>query len=155
MGRVEGKVALVTGGASGIGRACAQVLAREGGAVVITDVQDDKGRALAREIGGRTLFLHHDVTREDAWIEVVARTEREFGRLDILVNNAGIGVGCPDITGMTLADWRRQQAVNVEGVFLGVKHGLAAMRRAGNGGAIVNISSTAGLKGTAGLAGYC
>ncbi len=155
MGRVEGKVALVTGAASGIGAACARILAREGASVVLTDIQDDKGRAVAREIGGHTLFLHHDVTREDAWIEVVARAEREFGRLDILVNNAGVGVGCPDITAMTLAEWRRQQAINVEGVFLGVKHGLGAMRRAGNGGAIVNISSTAGLKGTPGLAGYC
>ncbi len=155
MGRIEGKVALVTGGASGIGAACAQILAREGAQVVLTDVQDDKGRALAHQIGGRTLFLHHDVTREDAWIEVVARIEREFGRLDILVNNAGIALACPDITAMTLAEWRRQQAVNVEGVFLGVKHGLAAMRRAGNGGAIVNISSVAGLKGSPALAGYC
>ena len=155
MGRVEGRVALVTGGSSGIGRACAETLAREGAAVVVTDVQDDKGRALAREIGGKTLYLHHDVTREDAWIEVAARIEREFGRLDILVNNAGIAVGCADITTMTLAEWRRQQAVNVEGVFLGVKHGLAAMRRAGNGGSIVNISSVAGLVGSPTLAGYC
>jgi NAD(P)-dependent dehydrogenase (short-subunit alcohol dehydrogenase family) len=155
MGRVEGKVALVTGGASGIGRGCAEILAREGASVVITDVQDDKGRALAHEIGGRTLFLHHDVTREDAWIEVVARIEREFHRLDILVNNAGIGIGCADITTMTLAEWRRQQAINLEGVFLGVKHGLAAMRRAGNGGSIINMSSVAGLKGSPTLAGYC
>ncbi|MGI8840961.1 MAG: glucose 1-dehydrogenase [Caulobacteraceae bacterium] len=155
MGQVQGKVALVTGAASGIGAACARALAREGAQVALTDVQDDKGRALAHEIGGRTLFLHHDVTREDAWIEVVARIEREFGRLDILVNNAGIGIGCADITTMTLAEWRRQQAVNVEGVFLGVKHGLAAMRRAGNGGAIVNVSSVAGLKGSPALAGYC
>jgi NAD(P)-dependent dehydrogenase (short-subunit alcohol dehydrogenase family) len=155
MGRVDGKVALVTGGASGIGRACAEVLAGEGAKVVLTDVQDDKGRALAHQIGGRTLFLHHDVTREDAWVEVAARIDREFGRLDILVNNAGIAVACPDITAMTLAEWRRQQAVNVEGVFLGVKHGLAAMRRHGNGGAIVNISSVAGLVGSPALAGYC
>jgi len=155
MGRVEGKVALVSGAASGIGAACARILAGEGASVILTDIQDDKGRALAREIGGGTLFLHHDVTREDAWIEVVARAEREFGRLDILVNNAGIGVACADITTMTLAEWRRQQAINVEGVFLGVKHGLAAMRRAGNGGAIVNISSVAGLKGSPALAGYC
>ncbi len=155
MGRIEGKVALVTGAASGIGAACARTLAREGTQVVLTDIQDDKGRALAHAIGGRTLFLHHDVTREDAWIEVVARIEREFGRLDILVNNAGIAVGCPDITAMTLAEWRRQQGVNVEGVFLGVKHGLAAMRWHGNGGAIVNISSVAGLVGSPTLAGYC
>jgi NAD(P)-dependent dehydrogenase (short-subunit alcohol dehydrogenase family) len=154
MGRVEGKVALVTGGASGIGRACAEMLAREGAAVVITDIQDVKGEALAAELGGQALYLHHDVTSEDAWIEIISQVERDHGRLDILVNNAGIGLGCPDITTMSLADWRRQQAINVEGVFLGVKHGLALMRRAGNGGSIINISSVAGLKGAPSLAAY-
>ncbi|MGI9169793.1 MAG: glucose 1-dehydrogenase [Caulobacteraceae bacterium] len=155
MGCVEGRVALVTGGASGIGAACAERLAREGASVMLTDLQDDKGAALAAEIGGKAVFLHQDVTGEDGWKAVVTRIERDFGRLDILVNNAGIGIGCPDITAMTLADWRRQQGVNVEGVFLGVKHGLGAMRRAGNGGSIVNISSVAGLKGAPGLACYC
>ena len=155
MGRVEGKVALVTGAASGIGRACAEALAREGAWVVLTDVQDDKGERATREIGGRARYRRQDVTHEDAWITLIAEIERDFGRLDILVNNAGIAIGCPDITAMSLADWRRQQAVNVEGVFLGVKHVLAAMRRAGNGGWIVNVSSVAGLRGAALLAGYC
>ena len=83
MGRVEGKVALVTGGASGIGAACAALLGREGASVVITDVQDPKGEALAREIGGGAVYLHHDVTSEEAWIAVVAEVKRAFGRLDI------------------------------------------------------------------------
>ncbi len=158
MGRVEGKVALVTGGASGIGAACAEALAREGAAVVLTDIQDDKGRWLAEDLSraGRTaVYLHHDVTSEDEWIGVLSEVETRFGRLDILVNNAGIGVGSPSITTMTLADWRRQQAINVEGVFLGIKHGLQLMRKAGHGGSIINMSSVAGLKGAPTLAGYC
>jgi NAD(P)-dependent dehydrogenase (short-subunit alcohol dehydrogenase family) len=155
MGRVEGKVALVTGGASGIGAGCARILAREGAAVVLTDLQDPKGEALARELGGNARYLHHDVTSEEAWIEIVATVHREFGRLDILVNNAGIAVTCASIVDMPLADWRRQQAVNLDGVFLGVKHALPLMRRAGHGGSIVNMSSVAGLKGSPTLAGYC
>ncbi|MBA3811515.1 MAG: glucose 1-dehydrogenase [Caulobacteraceae bacterium] len=154
MGRVEGKVALITGGASGIGRACAETLSREGAAVVITDVQDDKGRVLAAELGGKARYLRHDVTDEDAWARVIGEIERDFGRLDILVNNAGIGLANPSITTMSLADFRRQQAVNVEGVFLGCKHGLILMRKAGFGGSIINMSSVAGLKGAPTLAAY-
>jgi len=154
MGRVEGKVALITGGASGIGRACAETLSREGASVVVTDVQDDKGGRLAAELGGKARYLHHDVTDEDAWVAVIAEIERDFGRLDILVNNAGIGLASPSITTMSLADFRRQQAVNVEGVFLGCKHGLMLMRKAGFGGSIINMSSVAGLKGAPTLAAY-
>jgi NAD(P)-dependent dehydrogenase (short-subunit alcohol dehydrogenase family) len=157
-GRVEGKVALVTGGASGIGRACAEALAREGASVVITDVQDDKGPGVAAEItaaGGRCEYLHHDVTDEDAWISVMAEIDKRHGRLDVLVNNAGIAVPSLSITTVSLADWRKQQSVNVEGVFLGCKHGLLLMRKAGNGGSIVNLSSVAGLRGSALLASYC
>jgi len=158
MGRVDGKVALVTGGASGIGRACALALAREGAKVVVTDVQDHKGEELVGEIGaagGRAIFIHHDTTDEQQWIDVVAAAERQFGRLDILVNNAGIAIVSASITQMSLADWRRQQGVNVEGVFLGIKHVLPLMRRGGHGGSIVNMSSVAGLKGSPNLAGYC
>jgi len=158
MGRVAGKVALVTGGASGIGAGCASLLAREGATVVFTDIQDEKGQWLAEDLtkaGFKAVYLHHDVTSEDEWIAIVAEVEKAHGRLDILVNNAGIGIGCPDITQMSLADWRKQQSINVEGVFLGVKHGLKLMRKAGNGGSIINMSSVAGLKGSAILAGYC
>jgi len=157
-GRVDGKVALVTGGASGIGAGCAQRLAEEGASVVITDLQDVKGEDLVGAIknaGGKARFVHHDVTSEDAWVGVIADVEKNEGRLDILVNNAGIGVGCPSITMMSLDDWRRQQAVNVEGVFLGIKHALPLMRKAGNGGSIINMSSVAGLKGSPILAAYC
>ena len=106
-----------------------------------------------RNAGGKARYLHHDVTSEDAWIGVVADVEKTEGRLDILVNNAGIGLGGPSITMMSLEDFRRQQAVNVEGVFLGIKHGLPLMRKAGNGGSIINMSSVAGLKGSPILAG--
>ena len=158
MGRIEGKVALVTGGSSGIGAGCAETLAREGAAVVITDIQDLKGEemvAAIKKAGGKARFLHHDVTSEAAWEGVIADVGKTEGRLDILVNNAGIGLGSPSITTMSLEDWRRQQAINVEGVFLGIKHSLPLMRKAGHGGSIINMSSVAGLKGSPTLAAYC
>jgi len=156
MDRVKGKIALVTGAASGIGRACAQLLAREGAAVVATDVQDDAGRdcvAAIKKAGGDAVYLHHDVASEEAWISVVADVKQRFGRLDVLVNNAGIAIASL-VTDMSLADWRRQESINLDGVFLGVKHSLPLMRESG-GGSIVNISSLAGLKGAAGLSAYC
>ncbi|MDP1631813.1 MAG: glucose 1-dehydrogenase [Caulobacter sp.] len=152
-GRVAGKVALITGGASGIGRGCAELLAAEGAIVVLTDVQDALGATVAAGIGGKSVYLHHDVTDEAAWIGVVAEVRSRFGRLDVLVNNAGIGIGGP-VTEITLEDWRKQQAVNVEGVFLGVKHSLPLMRETG-GGSIINMSSVAGLKGSANMSSYC
>ena len=157
MASLDGKVALVTGGASGIGAACARALAEAGAAVVLTDIQDDKGHVLAAEIakaGGKARYLHHDVTREDEWAQVISDVKAAFDRLDVLVNNAGIGLGSASIIDMSLEDFRRQQAINVEGVFLGVKHGMALMRDAGNGGSIINMSSVAGLKGSPTLAGY-
>jgi len=156
-GRVGGKVALVTGGASGIGRGCAEKLAAEGAFVVVTDIQDKLGEEVVAGIeaaGGKAEYVHHDVTDEDVWAEVVAGVKARHGRLDILVNNAGIGIG-GSILDMTLANWRRQTAINLDGVFLGVKHSIPLMRVSGDGGSIVNISSVAGLKGSANLAGYC
>lgn len=155
-GRVEGKVALVTGAASGIGRGCAERLAQEGAVVVLTDVQDHKGAEAVEAIakaGGKASYLHHDVTDEQAWIDVVAKVKADHGRLDILVNNAGIGLG-GSIFEMSLADFRRQEAVNVDGVFLGCKHSIPLMRETG-GGSVINMSSVAGLKGAPNLAGYC
>jgi NAD(P)-dependent dehydrogenase (short-subunit alcohol dehydrogenase family) len=156
-GRVEGKVALITGGASGIGRGCAEKLAAEGAVAVVTDLQDDKGAetvAAIEKAGGKAWYLHHDVTDEAAWEGVVAEIKTRHGRLDILVNNAGIGIG-GSIVEMKLEDWRRQTAVNLDGVFLGTKHSIPLMRASGDGGSIINISSVAGLKGSAMLAGYC
>ncbi len=155
MGQVQGKVAFVTGGASGIGAACAATLAREGAKVVITDLDDARGEAIAAQIirdGGEATFLHQDVTDEAGWPAAVALAESKYGRLDIMVANAGIAVFGP-LMQMSLADFRRQNAVNIEGVFLSVKTAIPAMRRAG-GGSMILISSVAGLRGSANLAGY-
>ena len=155
-GQVQGKVALVTGGASGIGEAVSELLAREGASIAVTDVDDLRGPAVVTRIkkaGGEAIFLHHDVTSEARWIEVVAEVEKRYGRLDILVSNAGIGIAVPSITDMTLEDWRRQNAINLDGVFLSVKHCLPAMRKTG-GGSIIMMSSLAGLRGAPGLSAY-
>lgn len=156
-GRVEGRVALVTGGASGIGRSAAEKLASEGAAVVVTDLQDHLGAEVVAGIqkaGGKADYLHHDVTDEQAWVDTIAQVKARHGRLDILVNNAGIGLGC-SVLEMTLADWKKQIAVNLDGVFLGVKHSIPLIRAGGRGGSVINISSVAGLKGAPNLAGYC
>lgn len=152
MGQVDGKVALVTGGASGIGEASALTLAREGARVVITDIDDARGKALAAKIGGGTIYLNQDVVSEPRWIEVVAEIEKQCGKLDVLVSNAGIGIATP-LLDMTLEDWQRQQAINLDGVFLSIKHSVPAMRRVG-GGSVILMSSLAGLRGAPGLAAY-
>jgi len=157
-GQVEGKVALITGGASGIGAATAELLAREGASVAVTDIDELRGPELVariRKAGGEATFLHQDVTNEEQWMDVVAEVVARYGRLDILVSNAGIGIGVPSITQMTLEDWRRQTAINLDGVFLSVKHCLPAMRKGGRGGSIILMSSLAGLRGAPTLAGYC
>src|SRR5882724_3961748 len=153
MARLAGKVALITGGASGIGKACACRFAREGARVIVADIRECEATLaqICREGGfGRSEL--HDVTDEISWARLIAALRSEYGRLDVLLNNAGIVIAGA-LTEMCLADWRRQQAVNADGVFLGMKHALPLMR-AGGGGAIVNVSSTAALKGAAGLAAY-
>jgi 3(or 17)beta-hydroxysteroid dehydrogenase len=151
-GRVEDKVAIVTGAASGIGRGIAEALAREGARVVITDVQEELGREAAKAIGGDAVFVRHDVTDEDSWREVIAAALDRFGRLDVLVNNAGIII-VVDIEKTSVEQWRKIMTVNAEGVFLGCKHAIPAMRRSG-GGSIINISSAAGLVGTPAFPAY-
>ncbi len=156
-GQVQGKVALVTGGASGIGAAVSELLAREGASVAVTDVDDLNGPEVVANIkkaGGEAIFLHQDVTSEARWIEVVAEVMKRYGRLDILVSNAGIGIAVPSIIEMSLEDWRRQTAINLDGVFLSVKHCLPVMRKTG-GGSVIMMSSLAGLRGAPGLSGYC
>lgn len=155
MGLVSGKVALVTGGGSGLGRACAETLAREGAQVVVSDI-DDGGMAATvasiEEQGGTALSYHQDTTDEAAWISVLGEVQSRCGGLHILVNNAGIAIGGP-LWEMTLEDWRRQNAVNLDGVFLGTKHAIPMIDQSG-GGSIIIISSVAGLRGSPGLAGY-
>ncbi len=156
MQQLEGKVAFITGGASGIGAACARRLAAEGARVVFSDLDEASGAALAADIvaqGGVARFLRQDVTDEAGWPTVMDAIEEDFGRLDIAVANAGIAVFGP-VVSMTLADFRRQNAVNLDGVFLTAKHAIPAMRRSGGGGSLILMSSVAGLRGAANLAGY-
>ena len=155
MGQVEGKVAYITGGASGIGAACARTLAREGAKVVVTDLDDSRGEALVGEIraaGGEATYMHQDVTDEAAWPGMIAATLSRYGRLDIMVANAGIAIFGPSLN-MSLAEFRRQNAVNIDGVFLSAKHAALAMRKHSSG-SIIMMSSVAGLRGSANLAAY-
>src|SRR5712691_1167911 len=141
MGQLSSKAAIVTGGASGSGEACAETLAREGASVLITDIDDALGKAVVQRIanaGGKARYLHHDVRDEAAWPGVIAETEKNFSRLDIMVANAGIGIMSP-IADMSLADWKRQQSINLDGVCLSSKHATPAIKKAG-GGSIVLMS---------------
>ncbi len=149
-GKLAGKIALVTGAASGIGLATAELFVSEGAQVLLTDIQDTPGEAAAKRIGAT--YRHQDAASEEDWIAVMEIIAKQHGHLNVLVNNAGMAIG-GDITQLTLADWRRQQAINVEGVFLGIKHGLPLLRKSGNG-AIVNVASTTALTGSANLVSY-
>ncbi len=152
-GRVHGKIALITGAASGIGKACATHLAREGATIVLTDRNGGAGAAAAAELGLPHTFIELDVTDEAGWVRAVDETVAAHGRLDILVNSAGIGV-LGDVERATVDDFRRMYAVNVEGLFIGCRTAIAAMKKTG-GGSIINLSSVAGLIGVPDLAGYC
>jgi NAD(P)-dependent dehydrogenase (short-subunit alcohol dehydrogenase family) len=160
-GRVEGKIALITGGAQGLGEAAARMLAREGAWVAITDVNIEGARKLAASINetrkGGAIAIAHDVTKEDDWINALAETERAFGGLHILVNNAGIGL-TKDLEAITLEEWRLVHAIDLDGVFLGCKHSVALMARTvkttGLGGSIVNISSISGIIAGHNMAAY-
>jgi NAD(P)-dependent dehydrogenase (short-subunit alcohol dehydrogenase family) len=147
--RLQGKVALISGGARGMGAVEARLFAKEGAKVTIGDVLEDEGRKLEAEInanGGEALFVPLDVTREGDWQRAVEATVRRFGRLNVLVNNAGISGG-GRVEEATVEDWDRVMDVNAKGVFLGSKVAIPAMRQAG-GGSIINISSQLGLVGT-------
>ncbi len=152
MGRLDGKVAIVTGGARGQGEAEVRLFAAEGAKVVVSDVRADLGQALADELGGDVAFFRHDVSQEEEWDAAVAFTTERFGPPTVLVNNAGIALGGP-IAQHSLEDFERLVAVNQVGVFLGTKAVIAPMTAAG-GGSIVNISSGAGLRATKYLIGY-
>jgi 3alpha(or 20beta)-hydroxysteroid dehydrogenase len=150
--RLEGKVALITGGSRGMGAASARQFVAEGARVVVGDILDDEGKALADELGEAARYLHLDVTSEDDWAQAVETTEREFGALNVLVNNAGI-LRFGALEEEKLDDFRRLLDINLVGVFLGMRTAIPALRRAG-GGSIVNLSSTEGLGASPFLAAY-
>ncbi len=151
--KLEGKVALITGGASGIGEACAELFAQEGARIVVTDLQQDKGEAVAARVGGR--FIRHDVTNEAEWIAAVDQTVAADGRLDVVVNNAGVFMA-QTIEDCDLSVWNTVLGVNLTGVMLGCKHAIRAMKAnpGGPSGAIVNVSSITGYIGLASAAAY-
>ncbi|HEU5096038.1 MAG TPA: glucose 1-dehydrogenase [Reyranella sp.] len=148
--RLKDKITLVTGAASGMGAATARLFAREGArAVFVADQLEPEGAAVVSDIekaGGKAAFLPLDVTREDQWRAVIAKVESAGGGLDVLVNNAGIS-GSAEQDLYDTAAWERLMAVNATGVFLGMKHGIAAMKKTGRGGSVINLSSVSGLVG--------
>jgi 3(or 17)beta-hydroxysteroid dehydrogenase len=151
MNRLDGKVALISGGARGIGGETARLMVEAGARVVVGDVLDEQGRQTAGGLGESAVYVHLDVTREEDWSAAVAVAIGRFGKLDVLVNNAGLFLG-KDIESASLAEWERLSAVNLTGVFLGTKLCLPALREAAQtspcGGAIVNLASTAGIVGS-------
>lgn len=151
-GRLQGRVALVTGAARGQGEAEARLFVREGASVVVADVLDAEGEAVAKELGTAASYVHLDVTNESDWEAAVAAAVAKFAKLDVLVNNAGI-VAMAMLADTTLADYRRVIDVNQIGVFLGMRSVISAMTAAG-GGSIVNISSIDGMAGMAGMTSY-
>lgn len=155
MGRVEGKVAMVTGGRRGIGKATAIVLAKDGAKVVITDRKPEGADAVIEEVnkaGGEAFFILQDVSKEEDWQRAIAETLQRFGKLDILVNNAGVGAG-KNIEDITLEEWRWVMSVNLDGVFLGTKYAIEAMKKTG-GGSIINMSSIEGMIGDNRMVAY-
>ena len=155
MGRVEGKVALVTGGRRGLGEASAVLLGREGAKVAITDRKADGADAVLNRIsaaGGKAIFIQQDVAKEEDWRRTLDEVLKRFGRLDILVNNAGVGAG-KNVEELTLDEWRWVMSVNLDGVFLGTKYAIGAMKKSG-GGSIINMSSIEGMVGDRRLAAY-
>ena len=152
MGRLEGKTALVTGAASGIGLQTSIRLAEEGARVMMTDINLEKVRQHAEKIDAKATFLKLDITEEEEWVSVLDETVKRFDRLDILVNSAGM-VLIADVEQITLEDWRKVHAVNLDGTFLGCKHGVRVMKEFG-AGSIINLSSVSGMIGGFNLAAY-
>ncbi|MEM6581295.1 MAG: glucose 1-dehydrogenase [Pseudomonadota bacterium] len=152
MSRVQGKVAIVTGGASGMGKADAQLLAREGAQVVIADMDEAGGRAVVESIGSAARFVRLDVSDEENWQAVISDIRETFGALHVLVNNAGM-IRLGTVVDTDLEDWRRINSVNSDGVFLGCKHAIPLMAESG-GGSIINMSSVAAIHGQSFVAAY-
>lgn len=156
MKRVNKKVALVTGGASGLGRSSAILLAREGARVVISDLDDAEGHKVVKQIqeeGGEAIFFKQDVASEASWKDIMNAITSTYGKLHIVANSAGIGVG-GNVEEVSLEDWKRLMSINLDGVFLGTKYGIQAMRKHGEGGSIINFSSIEGIIGDPNLPAY-
>jgi NAD(P)-dependent dehydrogenase (short-subunit alcohol dehydrogenase family) len=151
MGKLQDKVAVVTGGASGIGAGCAELFAREGAVVVVADLQDEPARRLAGEIGGSS--LHVDVTDPESVEKMIAATVERHGRVDILMNNAGIDGEQANTADSSLENWRRVQSINLDGVYYGMKYALPVML-AQKGGVILNTGSTVGLNAMGAIPAY-
>lgn len=152
---MRGKSAIVTGGALGIGRACALKFAEEGAVVAVTDLDVNKGSVVVDEIrsrGGEAIFVEHDVADEAKWEQVMRVVIERYKKLDVLVNNAGVALA-RDVEHTTLEEWRWLMSIDLDGVFLGTKHAVQAMKATG-GGSIVNLSSIEGLVGDPNLAAY-
>lgn len=150
MNRLDGKVALITGAAQGMGASHAKKFIEEGAKVILTDLNEEKGQVLAKELGENALFIMHDVTDEEQWIKVIKEAEEAFGPISVLVNNAGIIISNP-IEKTSIEDYRKMVEINQVSVFLGVKSIIPSMKKAEKG-SIVNISSINGF--VAGIVGY-
>lgn len=156
MGRLGGKIAIITGAAQGMGESHARAFVREGARVVLTDINEEGGAALAEELGSNAVFVRHDVSDEAGWAEVIAATEAAFGSANVLVNNAGVIGPVKGILDFTGAEFQQVCSINQLGVYLGMQAVLPGMI-AGGGGSIINISSIAGMLGTSASsnAAYC
>jgi len=156
MKRVKNKVAIVTGGASGLGKSSALLLAREGAKIVVTDIDEEGGKQVVQQIkkdGGEATFIKQDVAKEDEWKNVIETTLETFGKLHILANSAGIGLG-GTVEDVTLDEWKNLMDINLNGTFLGTKYGIKGMRKTDEGGSIINFSSIEGLIGDPNLPAY-
>lgn len=156
MKRVKNKVAIVTGGASGLGKSSAKLLAREGAKIVVSDIDEEGGKKVVQQIkedGGEAIFIKQDVAKEDEWKNVIETTLETYGKLHILANSAGIGLG-GTVEDVTLEDWKNLIDINLNGTFLGTKYGIKGMRKTDEGGSIINFSSIEGLIGDPNLPAY-
>lgn len=156
MGRLDGKVALVTGGGSGLGEAMVRLFANEGAKVVLTDINEARGNEIIDDIKGdgkEALFLKQDVTKEEDWESTVDKILETYGELNVVVNNAGIGA-LRDIENTTLEDWNKVISINLDSVFLGTKHAILGMKKNNSVGSIINVSSILGLVGDGNAAAY-
>jgi len=157
--RLKGKVALITGGASGLGANVAELMVKEGAKVVVADIAADRGKAVADKLGASGHFARLDVTSEDNWKAVIGETVTKFGALHVLLNSAGIGLS-KTVEDITLEEWRKVHAIDLDGVFLGCKHGVAEIKKHTGphtgplGGSVINISSISGIIAGANMAAY-